>query len=142
MRTASVVGFSLAGILAVIAVVANAQMSGGAAALIASGIIVATVIAESLSSSSAQNSARYLPEYTAAGDLILPKNFHQWVYVGSPLTPNALNGGSAGFPEFHNVDIEPGSYEIYKQTNQFPEQTVAGQKQRPDQAGSHRAYAR
>jgi hypothetical protein len=27
------------------------------------------------------------------GDLILPKNFEEWVYVGSPLTPNALNGG-------------------------------------------------
>jgi Cytochrome P460 len=46
------------------------------------------------------------------------------VYVGSPLTPNALNGGKAGFPEYHNVYIEPGSYEIYKQTNQFPEGTI------------------
>ena len=46
---------------------------------------------------------RYLPEYTESGDLILPKNFNEWVYVGSPLTPNALNGGKANFPEFHNV---------------------------------------
>jgi hypothetical protein len=30
---------------------------------------------------------RYLPEYTESGDLILPKNFREWVYVGSPLTP-------------------------------------------------------
>ena len=82
-------------------------------------MIAATVIAESLSSSSAQTSARYLAEYTSSGDLILPKNFHEWVYVGSPLTPNALNGGMAGFPEFHNVYIEPGSYEIYKNTNCF-----------------------
>ena len=79
-------------------------------ALIASSMIAATVIAESLSSSSAQTSTRYLAEYTSSGDLILPKNFHEWVYVGSPLTPNALNGGMAGFPEFHNVYIEPGSY--------------------------------
>ena len=57
---------------------------------------------------------RYLPEYTASGDLILPKNFREWVFVGSPLTPNALNGGNAGFPEYHNVYIEPGSYEIFK----------------------------
>jgi len=56
--------------------------------------------------------------------LILPKNFHEWVYVGSPLTPNALNGGQANFPEFHNVYIEPGSYEIYKKTNVFPEGTI------------------
>ena len=68
--------------------------------------------------------ARYLPEYTASGDLILPKNFHEWVYVGSPFTPNALNGGKAGFPEFHNVYIEQVSYEIYKKTNVFPEGTI------------------
>jgi hypothetical protein len=68
--------------------------------------------------------ARYLPEYTASGELVLPKNFHEWVYVGSPLTPNALNGGKANFPEFHNVYIEPGSYEIYKKTNVFPEGTI------------------
>src|SRR3546814_12422826 len=67
---------------------------------------------------------RYSREYTESGDLILPKNFHEWVYVGSPLTPNALNGGEAGFPEFHNVYIEPGSYEIYKKTGEFPEGTI------------------
>jgi Cytochrome P460 len=97
-----------------------------ATAAIASGIIVATVLVQSFSISSAQTetSSRYLPEYTADGDLILPKGFHEWVYVGSPLTPNALNGGKAGFPEFHNVYIEPGSYEIYKKTYTFPEGTI------------------
>jgi hypothetical protein len=95
-------------------------------ALIVSGVIVTAVFAQWLSSSSAQTTAksRYLPEYTASGDLVLPKDFHDWVYVGSPLTPNALNGGQAGFPEFHNVYIEPGSYEIFKKTGQFPEGTI------------------
>src|SRR6185312_10825732 len=91
----------------------------------------------SLEHSKAQTNGRYLPEYTASGDLVLPKNFNEWVYVGSPLTPIALNGGKAcpepasdssgpctGFPEYHNVYIEPGSYEIYKQTKQFPEGTI------------------
>jgi len=67
---------------------------------------------------------RYLPEYTRTGDLVLPKGFHHWVFVGSPLTPNALNGGQANFPEYHNVYIEPGSYEIYKRTGAFPEGTI------------------
>ena len=53
--------------------------------------------------------------------MILSKNVHEWVYVGSPLTPNDLNGGEARFPEYHNVYIEPGSDEIYKRTNDFPE---------------------
>ena len=69
---------------------------------------------------------RYLPEYTASGDLILPRNaiWREWVFVGAPLTPNALNGGKAGFPEYHNVYIEPGSYEIFKKTGEFPEGTI------------------
>ena len=100
-----------------------------ATAAIASSVIVTSVLVQSLSTTSAQTQktetkSRYLPEYTPDGDLILPKNFHEWVFVGSPLTPNALNGGMAGFPEFHNVYIEPGSYEIYKKTYTFPEGTI------------------
>jgi Cytochrome P460 len=68
--------------------------------------------------------ARYLPEYTANGDLVLPKNWRHWVFVGSPLTPNALNDGKANFPEFHNVYIEPGSFAIYEKTGKFPEGTI------------------
>ena len=91
---------------------------------VASGAIATILLVEPPSANSAQASACYLPEYTASGDLVLPKNFHEWVYVGSPLTPNALNGGKAGFPEFHNVYIEPCSYEKYKKTNVFPEGTI------------------
>jgi hypothetical protein len=96
------------------------------AAFIVSGAVVTAVLGQLLSSSNAQTRtrARYLPEYTASGDLILPKNFHEWIYLGSPLTPNALNNGKAGFPEYHNVYIEPGSYEIYQKTNEFPEGTI------------------
>jgi hypothetical protein len=93
-------------------------------ASIASGMIVTVVLAQMPSVSEQTTRSRYLPEYTASGDLVLPKNFREWVYVGSPLTPNALNGGKAGFPEYHNVYIEPGSYEIYKKTYAFPEGTI------------------
>jgi hypothetical protein len=71
-----------------------------------------------------QTPLRYLPEYTAAGDLILPKHFETWVFLGSPFTPNTLNGGEANFPEFHNVYIEPVSYAMYKKTGKFPEGTI------------------
>ncbi len=98
-------------------------------ALAGGALAAATVIASTASraqSMSGENgvSARYLPEYTANGDLILPKNWRHWVYVGSPLTPNALNGGQANFPEFHNVYIEPGSFAIYEKTGEFPEGTI------------------
>ena len=65
----------------------------------------------------------YPPEYTASGELILPKNFHEWVYVGSPLTPNAPNGGHAGFPEFTTSTSAVLVREI-QETYVFPEGTI------------------
>ena len=86
--------------------------------------IATVVLAQGKETNTARTTGRYLPEYTSEGDLILPKNWRSWVYVGSQLTPDALNNGKAGFPEYHNVYIEPGSFEIYKQTGEFPEGTI------------------
>jgi len=91
-------------------------------ALVAGMVAIAVFLAGN--TSIAQQPQRYLPEFNDKGELILPKNFNEWIYVGSPLTPDALNDGKAGFPEYHNVYIEPGAYAIYKQTNQFPEGTI------------------
>jgi hypothetical protein len=95
-------------------------------AVLAVGVALATglVVSRPGDAQTAASQNRYLPEYTPEGDLILPKGFHRWVFVGSPLTPNALNNGKANFPEFHNVYIEPVSFDIYKQTGEFPEGTI------------------
>ena len=90
------------------------------AAAIATGTLSVAALAQSPDSAR----PRYLPEYTSSGELVLPKGYRDWVYVGSPLTPNALNDGKANFPEFHNVYIEPGSFAIYKKTGVFPEGTI------------------
>jgi hypothetical protein len=95
-----------------------------AAVAIAFGMVVVAVFVQSPTNSNAQNKTCYPPKYTDAGDLILPENWHDWIFVGSPLTPNALNNGKAMFPEFHNVYIEPCSYETYQRTNSFPEGTI------------------
>src|SRR5262245_6094885 len=95
-----------------------------AVAILALGALTTVVFAQRQETNTAPAPGRYLPEYTKDGDLILPKNWRSWVYVGSPLTPDALNNGKAGFPEYHNVYIEPGSYEIYKKTGEFPEGTI------------------
>jgi hypothetical protein len=99
------------------------------AATIALAALSTIVLAQSDTSTTQSDNVgpapqRYLPEYTADGDLILPKNWRSRIFVGSPLTPNALNGGQANFPEYHNVYIEPGSYAIYKKTGVFPEGTI------------------
>ncbi|MDH3580922.1 MAG: cytochrome P460 family protein [Hyphomicrobiales bacterium] len=68
----------------------------------------------------------YKPQHNAKGELLLPKNhsWREWPYVGSMVTPNALNGGEAPFPEHHVTYIDPESWQHYKKTGQFREGTV------------------
>ena len=92
--------------------------------LFAVGALVA-MISQSFANE-APNEPRYVAQYTASGEMLLPKDniWRTWVFVGAPTTPNALNGGKANFPEFHNVYIQPWAYAMYKKTNVFPEGTI------------------
>ncbi len=57
-------------------------------------------------------------------ELVRPTDYRTWVYVGTPVTPNELNGGHAAFPEMHNVYIDPESYRVYKETGKFRDGTI------------------
>jgi len=61
--------------------------------------------------------------FTDDGAALQPTGYREWVYVGTPLTPNALNGGEAPFPEFHNVYVEPGAYAAFGATGEWPDGT-------------------
>ena len=76
------------------------------------------------------------PEWTADGGLRLPTGYHSWVFLGSPLTPHALNDGKAGFPEYHNVYINPDAYRHYRKTGDFPEGTILLKELQLTKAGS------
>jgi len=62
--------------------------------------------------------------FNSAGELIRPEGYRQWVYVGTPLTPNDLNPPEAPFPEFHNVYIHPDDFSQYQRTGTFPDKTI------------------
>lgn len=61
--------------------------------------------------------------FNADGTVNRPEGYRQWVFVGTPLTPNALNNGKAEFPEFHNVYIEPSAYEHWTKTGEWADGT-------------------
>ena len=58
------------------------------------------------------------------GQLQRPSGYREWVYVGTPLTPNEFNNGKAAFPEFHNVYIDPESWTQWKKTGKFRDGTI------------------
>ena len=58
------------------------------------------------------------------GKLERPTGYREWVYVGTPVTPNDMNDGKAAFPEHHNVYIDPKSWKHWKKTGEFREGTI------------------
>lgn len=58
------------------------------------------------------------------GKLVQPVDYREWVFMGTPLTPNDMNNGKAAFPEFHNVYIDPVSYKVWKETGKFRDGTI------------------
>lgn len=58
------------------------------------------------------------------GELQRPTGYREWVYVGTPVTPNDMNDGKAPFPEHHNVYIDPASWAHWKKTGEFRDGTI------------------
>ncbi len=90
------------------------------------GLVVAMATAVSSNWKAAAQEFTYTPQFNGKGELLLPKGhiWREWPFVGTPVTPNALNAGNAPFPEFHIVYIDPVSWEHYKKTGKFREGTV------------------
>ena len=89
--------------------------------------VVALAAASMLSfteSVQADSREKYEATFNKDGELIRPAGWREWVFVGSPLTPNSLNGGAAPFPEFHSVYIDPESWAHYTKTGEFREGTM------------------
>ncbi|KIC12061.1 hypothetical protein RA19_04745 [Leisingera sp. ANG-M1] len=98
----------------------NAKSILLAALILLSALIMAAVAGGTVF---AQSAAIRGADFTAQGDAVRPQDYRRWVFVGSPLTPNALNGGEAPFPEFHNVYVEPTAFDHYAATGTWPEGT-------------------
>ncbi len=81
------------------------------------------VITAAKAEKTAEDVERYAV-FDEQGNLQRPMGYREWIYIGSPLTPNDMNNGKAAFPEFHNVYIDPVSWEHWKTAGEFPEKTI------------------
>lgn len=73
------------------------------------------------------------PRYTAAGELIRPADFREWMFVTSGLgmtyNPPAPRTGSeppapARVPNFTNVYVNPSAYRAFMTTGKWPDKTM------------------
>jgi len=65
------------------------------------------------------------PVFNDKGEMLRPDtSYREWIYIGTPLTPNDMNPPEAAFPDFHNVYIHPSDFDHWKRTGTFPDGTV------------------
>jgi hypothetical protein len=66
------------------------------------------------------------PAYNAAGELIRPTDYREWVYLSTGL--NMTYGANAPSPSrnqpFNNVFVNPTSYRQFLQTGRWPDKTI------------------
>ena len=89
-------------------------------------LILAAVATVLLASCNSKNKEYQNPTFFTYenSELKRPTDYRSWIYVGTPVTPNDLNDGKAAFPEFHNVYIDPISYDYWKANGTWREGTI------------------
>jgi Cytochrome P460 len=65
------------------------------------------------------------PRFDSNNELVRPEGHREWMFVGSSLGLSYQEGQQQNRePNFHNVYIQPASYQQFQKTGEFPEGTV------------------
>ncbi len=106
------------------------------AVALAGGLLIIVFFASSLVPQ-VKAGGEVMAKFNASGEMIRPEGWREWIYVGTPVTPNSLNPPEAAFPEMHSVYIDPKSWAHYKKTGEFREGTMLAKE--PALVGSTQA---
>ncbi|HET9178704.1 MAG TPA: cytochrome P460 family protein [Terriglobia bacterium] len=63
------------------------------------------------------------PQYTADGQLMLPRDYREWIYLSSGLGMEYNPDGKPG-TEFTNVFVKPSAYRAFVATGRWPDRTM------------------
>jgi hypothetical protein len=66
------------------------------------------------------------PTYTAKGNLVMPVNYREWVFLtsGIDMSYAATAAAAAGHSQFDNVFVNPDAYRAFLKTGTWPDKTT------------------
>jgi cytochrome P460 len=73
--------------------------------------------------SAAADSPR-VPGYSAAGELTLPADYREWVYLSTGLNMSYSAAAMAGHAMFDNVFVDPAGWAAFKRTGHWPDKAM------------------
>ena len=65
------------------------------------------------------------PQYNSGGELLLPKNYREWIFLSAGLGMTYAPAASTPQdPRFDNVFVNPSSYRAFLDTGRWPDRTM------------------
>jgi hypothetical protein len=64
------------------------------------------------------------PAYTATGELKMPENYREWVFLTSGVDMSYSNTASPEHSVFDNVFVNPSAYREFQKTGTWPDKTL------------------
>jgi Cytochrome P460 len=71
-----------------------------------------------------EHAASSTPEYTSDGQMKLPENYRQWVYLTTGFDMSYNPAMNMGHHMFDNVFVNPDAYKAFLNTGTWPDKTV------------------
>ena len=87
----------------------------------ASRLLFATLLLTGMLSSQPK---MFQPRYADGNQLVRPKGYREWMFVGSNLNMGYTEGGEPKESRFHNIYVQREAYRQYAATGKFPDKTV------------------
>ncbi len=90
-------------------------------------LVISIAILGSFASASRQSASTpspNVPSYTADGQLRLPENYRQWVYLSTGFDMSYNPAMSMDHHMFDNVFVNPESYQAFLKTGTWPDKTM------------------
>jgi hypothetical protein len=83
-------------------------------------------------------SASDAPQFSSDGQLSLPKNYREWVFLTSGLgmTYGSPEAAKQREPNFDNVFVTPAAYQAFQKTGKWPDKTILILEVRASQANA------
>ena len=64
------------------------------------------------------------PQYTKAGDMTLPADYREWIFLSSGIGMTYGDGKAGAAPPFENVFVNANAYSEYQKKGVWPDKTV------------------
>jgi hypothetical protein len=64
------------------------------------------------------------PTYSSKGNLMMPTNYREWIFLTSGIDMSYASSASAGHSMFDNVFVNPEAYRAFVKTGTWPDKTI------------------